>query len=88
MKMKKILIVLTILFCCSTIASTNLDKEFTLTKAPQNKMLIGGEQQCFMDCDDEYDRCFSDVGHIPGGAFYCNYEHLMCIDECEFGRNF
>ena len=87
MRQKKILLACLITFLsCTTMASTVSEGEFILSKAPTNTINmigLGDEQACFQECLDEYDRCINDVGHIPGGAFYCSYENLMCTDECE-----
>ena len=83
---KKILLAsLITFFSCTTMASTASEGGFILSKAPTNtiNMIIGDEQICFQECEDEYDRCISQIGDKPGGAFYCNYQSLLCYDECE-----
>jgi len=89
MRQKKILLACLItFFSCASMASTVSEGGFILSKAPTAtnpvKVLgLGDQQACFDACDAEYDRCIISIGGSSGGAFYCNYQSLLCYDECE-----
>ncbi len=59
-----------------------LNNKTPISSVLPNKSGFPGNS-CIENCYATYDRCIDDVGSVPGGSYWCSYNNLMCIDDCE-----